>query len=336
MSDTRLPTIEDVRAAAERIKPFAIRTPLVRHPVLDERAGGRVFLKAESLQRVGAFKFRGAYNKIAQLDATRWPGGVVACSSGNHAQGVAEASRLCGLHSAVVMPRDAPRMKVERTRQSGGEVVFYDRAREDRERIALALCAEREAAFVHPFDDPDVVAGQGTVGLEIVEDFEAAASGLDAVVVPCSGGGLVSGISLPVKARYPDAQLHTVEPRGFDDMARSLEMGVRQRNEKLAGSIADALMAQSPGLVPFRLARERLARGLVVDDEDMRDAVRFAFHHLKLVLEPGGAAGLAAVLAGRLPTKGRTIVVVLSGGNIDPETLAEILEGEPSAASEPL
>ncbi|MDX2157330.1 MAG: threonine/serine dehydratase [Hyphomicrobiaceae bacterium] len=321
----RLPTIEDIRAAHERLKPHLVATPLLEHPALNEKAGGRVLVKCENLQRVGAFKFRGAYNKIVQVDRAMFPGGVVACSSGNHAQGVAAAATLLGVTSAIVMPADAPAMKVARTRAFGGEVVPYDRVGEDREAIAARLCAERGAAMVHPFDDWQVMSGQGTVGLEIVTQAAAVGATPDAVLVACSGGGLAGGIGLAVKASVPKAEILTVEPEGFDDMARSLRSGRRERNDKLSGSICDALLAETPGETTFAVAKSVLAGGLVVSDEEVRAAIRFAFADLKLVIEPGGAAALAAILAGRLATKGRTTVVVVSGGNIDAGMLCSIL-----------
>jgi threonine dehydratase len=323
----RLPTFEDVAAASRRIAPHAVRTPLIAHPALDAHVGARVLLKAESLQRVGAFKFRGALNAIGMVDRARHPGGVVACSSGNHAQGVAAAARLCGLPSAIVMPADAPALKIARTKAFGGEVVLYDRVNEDRDAIALALCAERQAAMIHPFDDPLVIAGQGTAGLELMDEAQARGLTPDAVLAPCSGGGLVTGVATAVKHAAPATEVFAVEPAGFDDMARSLASGRHERNARMSGSICDALQAPSPGRITFELARRLLAGSLVVTDEEASAAVRFAFHELKLVLEPGGAAALAAVLAGRLPVKGRTVAVVLSGGNVDPALFASIIGG---------
>ncbi|MFV0298214.1 MAG: threonine/serine dehydratase [Hyphomicrobiaceae bacterium] len=323
----RLPTIEDIRSAHERLKPHIVATPLLEHPALNDRVGGRVLLKCENLQRVGAFKFRGAYNKIVQVDGDACPGGVVACSSGNHAQGVAAAATLLGKASVIVMPADAPAMKVKRTRAFGAQVVPYDRTTEDREAIARRICEERSAAFVHPFDDPDVMAGQGTVGLEIMAQARAQGAVPDAVLVACSGGGLAGGIATAVTASLPACQVMTVEPAGFDDMARSLASGQRERNASLSGSICDALLAETPGEMTFTVARKTISGGLVVSEEEVKEAIRFAFADLKMVIEPGGAVALAALLAGRYPARGKVVVGVLSGGNIDPEMLGQILGG---------
>ena len=320
-----LPTFGDIVAARQRLGALACRTPLIEHPALNAAVGARVLLKAENLQRVGAFKFRGAYNKIAQVDKAAYPGGVVACSSGNHAQGVAAAATLRGLKSTIVMPADAPRLKIERTKAFGGEVVAYDRTTEDRDAIARELCEKHTAAYVHPFDDPDVIAGQGTAGLEMMEQAEALGVALDIVLVGASGGGLIGGISLAVKEKSPATQIWSVEPAGFDDLARSLEKGARQRNTALAGSICDALLAVTPGELTFEMAKRHLVGGISVTDEEAKAAVRFAFRELKLVLEPGGAVSLAAILAKKLPFEGKTVAAVLSGGNIDPTLFSEII-----------
>jgi len=322
----RLPNYDDVLAAAERLGPLAVRTPLIEHPALNERTGGRVLLKPEIMQRVGSFKFRGAYNAVCQLDRERFPGGVVACSSGNHAQGVAAAATICGLKSLIVMPQDAPQLKMARTRRYGAEVVTYDREREDRDAIARALCTERKAAFIPPFDHIDVIAGQGTVGLEIIQQAEALNARPDAVLAPCSGGGLITGIALAVKTLSPTTDVYSAEPAGFDDLARSLESGRRERNAQLSGSICDALLVATPGEITFEIARQTLAGGVAVSDEEVRSAMRFAFEELKLVVEPGGAVALAAVLSGKVPTRGRTIACVLSGGNVDPALFAQIIQ----------
>jgi threonine dehydratase len=327
-----LPSFGDLLAARRRLGQLATLTPLIEHPILNARVGGRVLLKAENLQRVGAFKFRGAYNKIAQLDKAAYPGGVVACSSGNHAQGVAAAASLRGLKSAIVMPADAPRLKIERTKAFGGEVVTYDRVTEDRDAIARKICDARTALYVHPFDDPDVIAGQGTVGLEMMEQAAAIGAVLDMVLVGASGGGLISGVAIAVKEKSPATDIWSVEPAGFDDLARSLKNGRRERNASLSGSICDALLAATPGEMTFEVARRHLAGGLSVTDAEAKAAVRFAFRELKLVLEPGGAVSLAALLAGKIDVTGRTIAAVLSGGNIDPSLFADIIQDEPLAA----
>ena len=328
----RLPTFSDLLAARQRLGSLACRTPLIEHPALNARVGARVLLKAENLQRVGAFKFRGAYNKVSQVDKTAYPGGVVACSSGNHAQGVAAAATLLGLRSAIVMPADCPRMKIERTRAFGAEVVLYDRVKEDRDAIAQELCRARRAAFVHPFDDVDVIAGQGTAGLEMMEQAEAIGAVPDIVLVGVSGGGLIGGISIAVKEKSPSTVIYSVEPAGFDDLARSLESGVHERNAALSGSICDALLAVTPGEITFELARRNLAGGLTVTDEEAKAAVRYAFAELKLVVEPGGAVSLAAILTGKIPLEGKTVAAVLSGGNIDPSLFAEIIQERRRAA----
>ena len=314
-----LPTIADVEAAAARIKGIAIRTPLLNFPVLDERLGARVYLKAETLQRTGSFKFRGAYNKLSSIPAGERAGGVVAFSSGNHAQGVAAAALLLGMPAVIVMPSDAPRPKRERTAELGAEVVLYDRAREDRQAIACEIAEKRQAALVPPYDDPLVIAGQGTAGREIVEDLAAMGLTPDVVAVTASGGGLTAGIALAVKARVPQASLFTAEPEGFDDHARSFRSGQREKNAALSGTICDALMAQTPGELTFAINRALVGHGAAVSDREVAAAVAFAFRELKLVVEPGGAVGLAALLSDKIDVKGKIAVAVLSGGNVDPE-----------------
>jgi threonine dehydratase len=326
------PTFEDILAARRRLGQLAHRTPLIEHAALNARAGGRVLLKAENLQRVGAFKFRGAYNKVAQIDTGAFPGGVVACSSGNHAQGVAAAAALRGMRSAIVMPADAPRVKLARTRAYGAEVVAYDRVTQDREQIARELCSVRQAAYVHPFDDRDVIAGQGTAGLEIMEQAAEIGVTPDMVLVGASGGGLVSGVAIAVKEKSPATLIYAVEPCGFDDFARSLKGGRRERNPTLAGSICDALLAATPGELTFAVAQRHLAGGICVTDEEAKAAVCYAFEELKLVVEPGGAVSLAAILAGKLVLQGRTAAVMLTGGNVDPAVFAAIIQDQRRAA----
>ena len=320
-------TYDDVLAAAKRIAPYAVRTPLVESPALSARIGGRVFLKLELVQRTGSFKFRGALNRLAMIPPEKRAGGVVAFSSGNHAQGVAAAAGLFGITALIVMPADAPRAKIEGTRARGAEIHLYDRQREDREAIAGRLCAERGATLVKPFDDPGIIAGQGTVGLEIAEDAKRFGIDLDAVLAPCSGGGLVSGIALALQGSGSAARVHSVEPENFDGMRRSLAGGERVAAPGIskggALSIADALMAPTPGAHVFALAKGLLAPGLAVSDAELERAVSFAATQLKLLVEPGGAAALAALLAGK--AQGKSIALVLSGGNADFGTIAAIV-----------
>ena len=323
-----VPIYADVLAAAGRIAPHAVRTPLVESPALSARTGGRMFLKLELLQRTGSFKFRGALNRLAMIPENARAGGVVAFSSGNHAQGVAAAARLLGMQALIVMPADAPRAKIEGTRALGAEIVLYDRQREDREAIAGRICAERGATLVRPFDDPGIIAGQGTAGLEIAEDAARFGVALDAVLVPCSGGGLVSGIALALNGSGAAARVHSVEPENFDGMRRSLAVGKRATAPGGALSIADALMAPTPGAHVFALAKDLLAPGLAVSEAELEQAVAFAATQLKLLVEPGGAAALAALLADKAPLeniKGKNIALVLSGGNADFDSIAAII-----------
>src|SRR5262244_3977989 len=320
-----LPTAADVDAAALRLAGVALRTPLVSSPTLDALTGGRAFLKAETLQRTGSFKFRGAYNKVSSIPDVERKGGVVAFSSGNHAQGVAAAASLLSMPAVIVMPADAPRPKRERTAALGAEVVLYDREHEDREAIATGIARQRGAVLVPPYDDPLIIAGQGTAGREIVEDLAALGLEPDVVVVNASGGGLTAGVALAVKARVPQAQVVTAEPAGFDDHARSFATGRRERNAALTGTICDALMAQSPGRITFEINRELVGAGVAATDEEVGRAVGFAFRELKLVVEPGGAVALAALLAGKIDVRGRIAVAVLSGGNVDPELFSRLV-----------
>jgi threonine dehydratase len=327
-----IPTFADVQAAAARIAPYAVRTPLVESWQLNELTGGRIFLKLETMQRTGSFKFRGACNRLAMIPKDQRARGVVAFSSGNHAQGVAAAAHLFGMPAVIVMPSDAPRPKIEGTRAYGATIVEYDRVREDREAIAAAICAERGAVLVKPFDDAGIIAGQGTAGLEIAEDARRFGVTLDDVLAPCSGGGLVSGIALGLSGS--GVRVHSVEPENFDGMRRSLEAGERVEAPGGKLSIADALMAPIPGAIVFEVARDLLAPGLAVSDVELERAVIFAAEKLKLVVEPGGAAALAALLAGRLDAKGKTVTLVLSGANADFGAIAE-MAGRLGASADP-
>jgi threonine dehydratase len=321
-----LPTAADVDAAAKTIAGVAIRTPLVNSPVLDARLGARVFLKCETLQRTGSFKFRGAYNKISSIPQERKANGVVAYSSGNHAQGVAHAAQLCGVPATIVMPSDAPRAKRERTAALGAEVVLYDRDTEDRAAIARDITQQRGAVLASPFDDPLIIAGQGTAGREICEDLEKLGVTPDLAVVGASGGGLIAGIALAMKSRVPGMQFYSAEPEGFDDTLRSFQSGKRERNPRMSGTICDALMTETPGAVTWEINKKLVGQGVVASDDEVGRAVAFAFRELKLVVEPGGAIGLAALLAGKLDIKGKVVVAVLSGGNVDAELFHRLIE----------
>ena len=325
MSAKVLPTFADVDLAADRIRGVAVRTPLINAPVLDEHLRARVFLKAETLQRTGSFKFRGAYNKISSIAPERRAGGVVAYSSGNHAQGVAASAKLNGMRATIVMPADAPLAKRQRTQALGAEVVLYDRDREDRAAIAHKIADERGATLVPPFDDPLIIAGQGTIGREIVEDLSTLGLKPDLVLVGCSGGGLIAGTALGVKARVPDAVFYAVEPAGFDDTLRSFASGNRERNARMSGSICDALLTDRPGEITFPINRALVGQGLTVTDEEVARAVRYAFEELKLVVEPGGAVGLAAMLAVKVELAGKIVAGVLSGGNVDAEMFGKLI-----------
>ena len=315
----------DIDAAASVLAPFAVRTPLLSSPALDERVGARVFLKPEMLQRTGSFKFRGAFNKLSSIPMEARGGGVVAFSSGNHAQGVAAAAQILNMHATIVMPADAPLSKRERTRAYGADVVLYDRDREDREAIARDIAGQRGATLVRPYDDPLVIAGQGTVGREIAEDLAALGIAPDIVVAPASGGGLVAGVATAIKARYPRAMLMSAEPEGFDDHARSLRAGQREAHGSKGRTICDALMAAIPGEITFAINSRLLAKGVTASDAEVGTAVGFAFRELKLVVEPGGSVGLAALLAGHIEARGKTVVIVLSGGNVDADLYARLI-----------
>jgi threonine dehydratase len=318
-------TSADIDAAARVIAPYAVRTPLLSPSVLNERMGTRIFLKPEMLQRTGSFKFRGAFNKLSSIPRDARGGGVVAFSSGNHAQGVAHAAQLLGMQATIVMPADAPLSKRERTKAYGAEVVLYDRDREDREAISREIADKRGATLVRPYDDPYVIAGQGTVGREISEDMAALGLTPDIVVAPASGGGLIAGVATAIKARYPQAMVMSGEPDEFDDHARSLRSGKREAHGAKGRTICDALMAAIPGEITFSINSQLLAQGITATDAEVGTAVGFAFRELKLVVEPGGAVGLAALLAGRIDVTGKNVVIVLSGGNVDADLFARLI-----------
>ncbi len=321
--------VTDVEEAARRLDGVSVRTPLLQNFELDQMAGGKVLIKPECLQVTGSFKIRGAYNRLRQLTAEQASNGVVAWSSGNHAQGVAAAGSMLGIRTTIVMPSDAPKAKLENTKRLGGEVITYDRYTGDRESIARQIAAERNAALVPSYDHEHIIAGQGTVGLELVEDANSLGMPPDQVLIPCGGGGLSSGCALAIKSRLPDTRVYAVEPADFDDTARSFQCGERVRIDDSARSICDSLQTSTPGALTFDINRHLLSGVLTVTDAEVRSAIRFAFRNLKLVVEPGGAVALAAVLSGKLDTKGKTTAIVLSGGNIDLELFAEI-QAEPN------
>lgn len=317
-------TVDEIEAAARRLAGIAIETPLLQSSELDELTGGTVLLKLECLQRVGSFKIRGAYNLLSQLSPEQARCGVVAWSSGNHAQGVAAAGAMLGIQTTIVMPEDAPAAKLENTRRLGGEVITYDRYTGDREAIARKIAAERGAELVPSYDHADIIAGQGTVGLEIAAQSIALGMPVDQVLIPCGGGGLSSGSAIALKARLPDVAVITVEPENYDDTAQSLRSGRRVSVPTTQRSVCDALLVASPGKLPFDIMRQFVDAGLVVSDEEVKSAMRFAFREIKLVVEPGGAAALAAVLAEKIDFEGKTTAVVLSGGNVDLDLFSEI------------
>lgn len=318
----------DIQAAAQRLKGLAVETPLIESPALNERLGGRVFLKPEPLQRAGAFKFRGAYNRLSQLSEDEKKRGVVAFSSGNHAQGVALAAKLVGCPALIMMPSDSPAVKVEGTRGFGAEIRFYDRFTDDRIAIADEIAAQRGCVVVPSYDDPHIIAGQGTLGIEIVEQARDLGATLDRVLSPVGGGGLIAGTSTAVKALSPSTEVWGVEPAGFDDTRRSLESGRRETVDKAARSICDALLPLTPGELTWPINQRNLTGVAAVTDAEVAEAMRYAFSVLKLIVEPGGCVALTAALTGKIDLKGQTAAIILSGGNVDPGVFASVLRGE--------
>ena len=310
------PTYDAILRARDRLAGQAIRTPLLENHRLNERLGGRILIKPECLQRTGSFKFRGAYNFIRCLSPQARRVGVVAYSSGNHAQGVAAAARIEGVPATLVMPADAPAIKLANTRAYGARVVTYDRRSDSREAIAEQIAEARGAVIVPPYDHTLTIAGQATTGVEIAAQAEAAGARLDALICPVGGGGLIAGIALAMSETSPHTAIYSAEPVGFDGMARSLAAGGR-RDATGGNSICDALLAPRPGELTFAINRQYLAGGLTVDDGQTKQAMAVAFRELKLVVEPGGAVALAALLCGALPCAGKTVAIVLSGGNTD-------------------
>jgi threonine dehydratase len=313
-----------IGAAAARMAGHVRRTPLLNAPLLDRTAGRRILVKAECLQVTGSFKARGGWSAVSALSPEARARGVIAYSSGNHAQGVAHAAARHGAPCVILMPLDAPQVKIANTRAYGAEVVLYDRATEDRDAIGARLSAERGLTLIKPYDDPQVIAGQGTVGLELAEQAERAGVDAAPVFVCCGGGGLSAGIALALQTRAPGLQVRTAEPERFDDMARSLASGQRERNPAASGSICDAILTPAPGELTFPILQRLAGPGAVVTDDQALQAMALAFTHLRIVLEPGGAVALAAALFGQdLPD---TVVAVATGGNVDPAVFATALE----------
>ena len=317
--------IDRVRAAADRLDGHVRHTPLLTSPALDALAGRRVWVKPECLQHTGSFKARGAWAAISALPEADRARGVIAFSSGNHAQGVARAARAYGVPAVILMPADAPRVKIDNTRALGAEVVLYDRATEDRDTLGDRLARDRGLTLVKPFDDPEVIAGQGSVGLEIAADLPDGAQG--DVLVPCGGGGLTSGIALALAAEAPDMRVRPVEPEGFDDVARSLASGrIAANTRSTRGALCDAIITPRPGDLTFPVMARLCGPGIVVSEAQALAAMRLAFEHLKLVVEPGGAVALAAALFHGDALTGGDVVVVISGGNVDAAVFCTALE----------
>ncbi len=325
MTDLMPPSFETVAAAARRLAGRIVRTPMLRNERLDALTGARVLLKPEPLQRTGSFKLRGATNALLQLNPAARAGGVLTYSSGNHAQAVACAAAAEGIAATVFMPNDAPRIKRESTERWGARVEVYDRRTQSREELAAAFAAATGASLIPPYEHPDVISGQGTAALELAEDAAAAGLGMDALLVCTGGGGLIAGSALAMEGVSPATRVYAVEPQGWDDTARSLAAGTRLANDQGGSTLCDALLAPMPGALTFALNRTRLAGGIAVSDEEVLAAMAFAFRHLKLVVEPGGAVALAALLAGRLDARGQVVGVVLSGGNVDPAMFGRAL-----------
>ena len=323
-----IPSVADIETAARRLAGHAVRTPLLESPLLNEHLGGRLLVKPECLQITGSFKFRGAFNRIVNLGDDARESGVVAYSSGNHAQGVAAAARMMATQAVIVMPEDAPSIKIANTHAWGAEIVTYPRHGAGREEIAGRIARDRGMAIVPPYDHPMVIAGQGTVGLEIAEQCREQNVVPDAVAICCGGGGLTSGSAIALKHRFPECDVHTAEPEGWDDTARSLASGKRETVTDTPASICDALLARTPGRLTFEINRDLVSSGTAVSETEVIEAMATAHRYFKLVAEPGGAVALASAVFGKVSVKGRTVVAVISGGNVDPDVFARLLSNE--------
>ena len=326
IAEDRPITSEGVRRAAERIAGHAIRTPLIENDFLNEAAGGRVLVKAEVLQHCGSFKFRGAFNLISQLSEDERKRGVLAWSSGNHAQGVARAARHFNTPATIIMPADTPQLKAEKVRALGAEIISYDRYSEDREEIAKPIQRERALVLAPSYDHPDIIEGQGTVALETLEEARARNLEIDAFVTCCGGGGLTSGCATILEDLSPQTAVWIAEPEGFDETWASIKSGEIQRADITQRTICDAIATPAPGRLTFPIMQRLVRGGVTLTEDDVGEAMVFAYKYLKLVVEPGGAVALAAVLSGKFPCGGRTTAITLSGGNVDPSLYAEILK----------
>lgn len=327
-----LPTFADIEDAALRVKDVTFRTPLLRFDALDAVVGTPVWVKPETLQRTGSFKMRGAWNRISRIPEADRAKGVVAFSSGNHAQGVAESARLLGMNATIVMPSDAPASKIDSTRRRGAEVRLYDRVKDSREAIAAEIAGASGATTVRPFDDSWIMAGQGTAGLEAARDAKEMGVKFGSLICNASGGGLLAGMAVAFEGVSPETEVYVAEPEGHDDLIRSLAAKTIVSNAPGIRSIADALMSPEPGVLTFEIHKRRVRGGFTASNDQLLDAMSFAFHHMKLVVEPGGANGLAVLLNNRAFFAGKgPVLVVLSGGNVDADMFARAIVRTPPA-----
>ena len=323
---TELPNITDIKHAAETLNGVVTSTPLLESALLNNYLGGRIFIKPECLQRTGSFKFRGAFNKISSIPQRDLCRGVVAFSSGNHAQGVAHAAQLFSTQATIIMPQSAPDIKKQKTLEYGANVIEYDIHTQSREEIAQSLSLESGATLVKPYDDTHIMAGQGTIGLEICNELLAKNIALDQLIAPCGGGGLIAGISLATHHHFADCEIVAGEPENFDDTKRSLMAGYRVENSKGYSSICDAIITPTPGELTFAINQKHLTKGVSVSDSEVLAAMKIAYEHFNIVVEPGGIVGLAAIMAGKIDVTNRVTVVVCSGGNVDSSLFSTCLE----------
>lgn len=321
----KTPSYQSVRDAADNLHGIVVRTPLIESYALNEKLGARLFLKCEILQHTGSFKFRGAYNTLSRLSIEQRKNGVIAYSSGNHAQGVALSAKLLGINATILMPEDTPAIKMENTRGYGATVLTYDRYSQSREEIGDSIAKTENRTLIKPYDNYFVISGQGTTGIEITEQLKEQGLQADYCLCPAGGGGLIAGTSLAFRELSPETKLFSVEPAHFDDMKRSLELGRRVANDGEHQSICDAIVTPTPGEITFGVNKSTLAGGLAVTDEEAMSAMRTAYHYFKCVIEPGGAVALAALLNGKLNISGKTVVAVASGGNVDPALFSKVL-----------